>query len=399
MKSLRTLALILLACFAAAVPTGRAAANKLSADVSPRIVCPGLKLTARPEDPSGPGIDDYRFPELGARRPENRSGEERPPEAVGADRRNTPLRCQARPLRQLCGQDGPLPVARRARIPVLGRGRVRCRIIPAFYKEQAEILLLRRAGRDERGGRLVPGAGLDYAALVSDFIFVGRELSIGGPESKTPDDDNSWNKSTVEVVPADFTALRCGRGRKCRLSIVAWFTYRTIIAVPARSADLLYHAKRPAMIVRVGHDVLTHLSVDQEPKVVEALRHGNQCIEYERSEDGRKTRFREVIFPGMDAQAIELLDAENDGAVSLFYRTLMHRRKTARPPVIAAIEKEMCRMKPLPEDSHLPDFAASTNWSTSWATCSGGWRQRPGEADRGLSRRIEPGLPEPPKSK
>ncbi len=63
-----------------------------------------------------------------------------------------------------------------------------------------------------------------------------------------------------------------------------------------------------------------------------------------------------MVFRGSNAEAIGLLDAMHEGVVCLVHRTLMHRRKSARAEVVAAVEREMFRMGPSAEDEDHRDF-------------------------------------------
>ena len=77
-----------------------------------------------------------------------------------------------------------------------------------------------------------------------------------------------------------------------------------------------------------------------------ALKHRDDYPVVDVRENSALRKTREITFRGTTAEAIELLDAQHEGAVMLMYRTLMHRRKTARADVVAAIEKNMFRLKP-----------------------------------------------------
>ncbi len=200
MNSLARFTILLFIVLGTAAQTCAAAAGAPPADAPAKIVCPGLKLTVRPEDPSGPGIDDYRFPELVlvvrkialAKKP----AAERPWEPID----ETP-RCDVK--RVLYGSYAGKTV--RFRWPgervfrYWGEGEFVVALIPAFYKEQAEYTAFYGVpASDERAEAALCQARLDYAALVSDFIFVGKEVSGGGP--KGPDSNDPWNQSSVEVV-------------------------------------------------------------------------------------------------------------------------------------------------------------------------------------------------------
>ena len=102
-------------------------------------------------------------------------------------------------------------------------------------------------------------------------------------------------------------------------------------------------------------------------------------------------------MPGPTPRPSNCWAQDNDKAVSLFYRTLMHRRKSARPPVVAAIEQAMFRLQPLPQDGH-----AAFRRLNRLIDVLGDMQREDGGKDlqwliETCLARIEQGLPEPPK--
>jgi WD40 repeat protein len=309
-----------------------------------RVVLPAVELLAREEDPSGPGIDDRRMPEL-VMVVEN---VEKP---KASDRANDRPACRVK--RVLYGSysgktirfEWPGEYTQRYH----GEGDFIVALVPAFYKEQPEYYALYGVPvADERAEAALGQARLDFAALSADSIFVGSEVSIGGAARR--EGPGAWNTSSVEIVRAIHGAVP-PRGTKVqvsdgRLTQIANYERRAL------AEPRVYFTKHGAdeETDDVYH-VITHQQAGEEAKVVEALRHADRCVEYVRKEDGQNNTYREVVFPGTDKEAIESLGADNQQAVSLFYRTLMHRRKTSRPLVVAAIEESMFRFDP-PADAH-----------------------------------------------
>ena len=279
-----------------------------------------------------------------------------------------------------------------------GTGEFIVGLIPAFYKEQEDFTAQYGVpGADEKAEAALGRARLDFAALAADSIFLGRELSTGG--SDRPESDRNWNHSTVEVVRVIHgPPLKAGAKVQVideGLIHVSNYHRRTN---PQQRIFLAVHGNREDRSDDFYH-VISHLPADQEPKVLEALKHaGDHCITYERKEDREKTKVREVLFDGTDAQAIELLGADNEQAVSLFYRTLMHRRKTSRLLVVGDIEQAMFRMKPLARDEQ-PGFRRLSRL----IDVLGDMQHEDGGKDLQrlieiYLRRVKQGLPEPEKA-
>jgi WD40 repeat protein len=322
-------------------------ASDPSADESIRTICPGLERLPRPEDPSGPGIDDHRWPEIVLLVEKIKV-----PEKADDGRLRERERCNVK--RVLYGTYAEKTVSfewpGERTLWYWGTGEFIVGLIPAFYKEQEDFTAQYGVpGADEKAEAALGRARLDFAALAADSIFVGRELSTGGSDG--PDSDRDWNRSTVEVVGVIHgPALKPGAKVQVIDEGLIHISNYHRRASPQQRIFFTVQGNREKRSDDSYH-VISHLSADQEPKVLEALKHaGDHCITYERKEDGETTKVREVLFDGTDAQAIELLGADNEQAVSLFYRTLVHRRKTSRLLVVADIEQAMFRMMPLAQD-------------------------------------------------
>lgn len=325
------------------------AADDAPAEPEIKVICPGLDRPPQPESPCGPGIDDWRPPELVVIAKEIKE-EARP---AG----NTPFRPSGRKSKNVYEVKKALYGSYLGKTiqlkPSLGLreywheepGDFVAAVVPGFYEEQSKyVACYRLPASEERAEAALCQARLDYAALSSACIFIGKQMSL------------NWKKEDEKYLPtwrSTVKVVRVIHGMPLKVGENMRVTERGI-------ANITNYHRRAFLRLRIYfvspsnrvtgpkavYKVYTHLPIDQEPKIREALQHRNQCVVFEKEEHGRKLKFREVVFHGTNAEAIDLLDAMHDGAVSLFYRTLMHRRKSARPQVVAAIEKEMFRMEP-----------------------------------------------------
>ena len=344
----RYFASLALVCLFSLVTATGIAADTTAKDAPVKLICPALKLHVRPEDPSGPGIDDFRLPELVLvvqKTNETNSGAKRPRERIDEIPHCTVKRVL---YGSYTGKTIHFQWPGERVFWYWGEGEFIVALIPAFYKEQPEYTAFYGVPAvDEHAEAALCQACLDCAALASACIFVGKELSIEGQQrDETKAGEDSWNASTVEVVRVIHgTAIQPGEKVRVVDAGMVHITNYHRRAIPQPRIYFVSPSER-AKGAKTVYQVYTHQSIDQEAKVNEALQHRNQCVFYEKEEDGHKSKCQEVVFHGTDAQAIDLLSATNDGAVSLVYRTLMHHRKLARPLVVAAIENEMFRMEP-----------------------------------------------------
>jgi hypothetical protein len=177
------------------------------------------------------------------------------------------------------------------------------------------------------------------------LIFIGKELTLDWKDRRG--DDYGW-PSTVEVVRVIHgdslepgTKICVGGDAVAPVSNYhrrATPQHRIYFVSPIAAAK----GRKPY------YQVYTHLPVDQEATVREALGRRNEYPVVEREEGGRKIKCREILFRGSNAEAIDLLEHNglfSNGLFSLLAGTLMHRRKSARPEVVTAIEKSMFRME------------------------------------------------------
>jgi hypothetical protein len=246
-------------------------------------------------------------------------------------------------------------------------------IAPSLYKERTKYTALYHfPPSQERAEIALCRARLDYAALSSSCVFIGKEVSLGWNNDKNDSERSRiayWWRSTVEVTrvvsgeplkPGEL--IRVGEGRA---GLISNFHHR-----PHPQPRIYFVSPGKSDDAKPVYEALTHQPVDQESKVLEALRHHDDypVVEVKESVVTKKevptngdpfgptvvevkeevtTRSREIIFRGTNAEAIELLDAQSQGALMLVYRTLMHRRKTSKADVVAAIENNMYRLERL----------------------------------------------------
>jgi WD40 repeat protein len=214
---------------------------------------------------------------------------------------------------------------------------------PSFFKEQVGFNAFYELPLSEEPAEAaLCQARLDYAALSSVCIFIGKEISLDWEGEKV---QFPTVRSTVEVERvihgAEFKA-----GAKLRVSengAVQIVDYHRR-AYPEPRIYFISQIKQAASEQPIC-DAYTHLPIDQEAKVRQALGRRNAYATYDKEEGGVKVKYQEIVFRGTNAEAMELLGAMHEGARLLGYRALMQRHKLARPEVVAAIEKDMFKLR------------------------------------------------------
>ncbi len=222
-------------------------------------------------------------------------------------------------------------------------------VVPRLHSHQAEFLVRYTLPlSEERAETALCQARLDYAALAAPCIFVGKQLSLDWKDGR----ENSLRerRSMVEVV-------RVIHGEALKPHTKVRMVGDAVMNSSDRSGratfePCIYFALpgEPVEGRKPFYCVYTHLGVDQEPKIREALGRRDEHPIRELEHDGQKIKYREITFRGTNAEAIGLLAAAHEGAVSLGYRTLMHRRESARSEVVATLEGKMLRMEPRARD-------------------------------------------------
>jgi hypothetical protein len=195
---------------------------------------------------------------------------------------------------------------------------------------------------------------LDYVTLAASSIFVGSEISAGfkkerfGVLTGLGGQEISVDKdflSTVAVVrPIHGTELK----PDSRLSVKSNIEPIGGLTILHDRREQIYFVTPVTENEKEGKhcNLITHLPLEYEGAVKEALARRDQYPVRERVVDGRKTFYREVTYRGTNAEAIDLLGAHGDGPVRLGFQTLMYRRKEAQSDAVAAIAKEMFEFAP-----------------------------------------------------
>jgi hypothetical protein len=304
-----------------------------------KITCPGAICAPAPEAPSGPGVEDRRLPELvlvvrgiGKRR------------AIHESERDYEVK------RVLYGSYSKKKIRlydfsaywyEYQYSSSTGDDDFLVAVAPSLHKEQTEYSALYHFPlSQERAEIVLCRARLDYAALSSTCIFIGKEVSLGWDDHENSGTAGARNyswPSTVEVVRViSGEPLKAGERIPVGQNGAVRFSNLHQRAHP--QPQIYFVSRDKGDGAKPVHEVLTHQPVDQEAKVLAALKHRDDYPVVTIKEDGVAMKTREITFLGTNAEAIDLLDAQNEGAVMLGYRALMLRRKTSRAHVIAAIE-------------------------------------------------------------
>ena len=308
------------------------------------FTCPGALHTPAPEAGSGPGIADWRLPELVL--VVRRTGTSHGALLTREDDYEV--------TRVLYGSYSEKKIRLYDysswwyQYPpsswMVEGGEFIAAIAPSLHKEQTEYSALYHFPlSQERAEIALCQARLDYAALSSTCILIGKEVSLGWNGDKQDEAagrrNYSW-LSTVEVVrvisgkplkPGE--TIRVGEDRAIRFANLHQRAHpqpRIYFVSLGKSND-----------AKPIYAVLTHQSVDQEGRVLEALKHRNDypvaevkvkeggvtkkevpiggrdpfaVTVIEVKEEPVTKKSREITFRGTNEEAIELLDAQNEGA-------------------------------------------------------------------------------------
>ncbi len=256
------------------------------------VICPGVHMPVRPA-PNGPLRSEWRPPELVAV----------VSELPGA----YPRRGDA-PVGEADGEPSDEYLVKRVlygshpgkTIRIEGDGDIHwvaypgdhlVAVVPGFFQEQAEFL-----GRyslplsEERAEAAFCQARLDYATLSSVCIFVGKQVSLDWAD-RSENDDRLW-RSMVEVVRVIHGSM-LRPSRKVRVAGDDVLGTSGSKRRPVPEPRIYFTSPgEPAKGGKAFYNVYTHLPVDQEPKVREALGRRNQYPVLEREENGRKIKCR-----------------------------------------------------------------------------------------------------------
>jgi hypothetical protein len=206
-------------------------------------------------------------------------------------------------------------------------------VAPSLFKEQTEYIALYHFPlSQERAETALCQARLDYATLSSASILIGKEVSLDWEDEKNDGKDrhpSNW-PSTVEVMRViSGEPLKPGeRIHVCDAGAIRFINYHR----RAHQQPRIYfvsHAKSGA--ARPIYTVITHQPVDQELKVLEALKRRNDYPVLEVNDNGVTKKIREIIFRGTKSDVSELLNAQHKGVRMLAERTIMIRSETSNP--------------------------------------------------------------------
>jgi WD40 repeat protein len=194
---------------------------------------------------------------------------------------------------------------------------------------------------EEKAVRALATARLDFNALAAACVFVGKEVDAIDDRHRT-----------VEVVrPLGGDAPEAGR----RVTVAVPGGIERADAKPApRKEAAIYFVpvidrapKRPPVVdgkpvAGPVYHAIWGQPADHEAAVRAALKRRDDYPVREAEEEGKKVRYREVLFRGPAADAIDLLGSDSDAAVALGARRLILDRET-RAAVVAATEKALPR--------------------------------------------------------
>ncbi len=222
-------------------------------------------------------------------------------------------------------------------VPFSYRGKVEGRFIfhlaPASYEGGPEFQLRFRMKLEElAAAKALSAARLTTLALQASAIFVGEEVGFPG-----------YDYRQIKVLRF-VSGQKFSKGE--RLNVAIHDAMISNLSPRAHSGARLYLIgghNRPRPNVPVVYGGLSALPVELEPAVRKALelRGGYPITELEPWTRGGK--FREVLFDGDIAGAIELLSSSEKGAILLGQRFLFHHAAEAREPLMKAIAATMLR--------------------------------------------------------
>jgi len=194
---------------------------------------------------------------------------------------------------------------------------------------------------EEKAVAALSAARMDYNVLSSVTILVGKEILASADKGRVievlrvlhGDDSLKRKKVCVELLQHSVAAPD-------PLPTAGEYVYFVAAVDPEYKKQQFRSIANPDGPVYLAR---YHLPADQEKNVVEALKRRDTYPIVEIDEAGEKVARREVLFRGSVAEAVELLGSESQGAVILAGRFLMHHKKEAREPVLAAIEADLLR--------------------------------------------------------
>jgi hypothetical protein len=191
---------------------------------------------------------------------------------------------------------------------------------------------------EEKAVQALYAARLDYHTLAAACIFIGKEVAVVNQDHRT-----------VEVVkPIAGDAPEAGR----RVTVSGPSTYWP------RSGKRLVEEPVIYFIPVIGHDPkrmpgeevkgpVYHFDwrqpLEQEVAIRAALKRRDVYPIREAEENGKKVRYREVLFRGSTADAIEMLGSFNKALVVFGSRKLIHDGPAAHAGVLAALEPRLLR--------------------------------------------------------
>ena len=199
---------------------------------------------------------------------------------------------------------------------------------------------------EEKAVAALSAARMDYNALASEIIFVGKEVRADADKGRTVEalrvlhgpDSLKGQRVCVDLIEQP------GRNPFSDPPEPPPMKGERLYFVTA--VDPEYKKNRFRRIANPDGPVYLvpfFLPADQEKNVVEALKQRDQYPIVPTDDEGEKGTCREVLFRGSVADAVELLGSESDGAVILGGRFLAYHKKEARKPVLAAIDADLLR--------------------------------------------------------
>jgi len=198
---------------------------------------------------------------------------------------------------------------------------------------------------EEKAVATLSAARMAYNVLSAETIFVGKEILA------------SADKGRVIEVLRVLHGPESLKGKKVCVDLLE-HPLRSNFTVPAEplttpgehlyfvaSVDPEYKRKRyyrsnenpdgPVYLVPYL------LPADLEKVVVESLKQRDRYPLVELGDEGDKVTHREILFQGSIEAAVTLVGSESKGAVLLAGRFLIHRKKDALAPVLAAIKADL----------------------------------------------------------
>jgi WD40 repeat protein len=195
---------------------------------------------------------------------------------------------------------------------------------------------------EEKAVCALAAARFDYNVLASECIFLGKEVDSAGGDCRV-----------VEVVNS-LAGANLKKGERVTVAVAGYADHVNQKA-PLRGEPEIY------FIRAIDRDPTPSFFRQPKPKgriyyaswrqpaaraddVRAALGRRDKYPVTERAEDGKTVRYREVLFLGTTAEAIELLGFINEAAVALGARRLLHDGKESAAAVVAAVEKGLPRL-------------------------------------------------------